>query len=131
MVALYWPVAAVLAACAQGLLLPTFRNRVPPDTREARQISFSLHTLLLLAYLLPVLLAPATWWVALLSRAVLFDAGANLASGERLFYVGKTAFLDRALNWLALRLHLPPDRLRALASVAVLLLAAGWHWLRY
>jgi hypothetical protein len=107
---LYWPAAVLLMALGQGLLLPAIR-RTPPGP-EAKRQSFALHIVLTAAYFLPLVLAPGTWLEAVLSRLLLFDPAINLASGVKVFAVGKTAVTDQALRWLAARLSWPPEQLR-------------------
>jgi hypothetical protein len=112
---LYWLAAVLLMAASQGLLLPAIR-RTPPGA-EARRQAFALHVLLTVLYFLPVVLAPATWVVALLARLLLFDLVLNLAAGEPAFAVGQTAATDRALQWLTARVGWPASRVRAVLWV--------------
>jgi len=126
---LYWPAAVLLMAWGQGLLMPAIR-RTPPGAEAGRQ-AFALHWLLTTAYFLPLGLAPHTWPAAVLARVLLFDPVLNLAAGDRPFAVGRTAASDRALQWVALRVGWPADRVRLvvwLLSVvaACYLLIVNW-----
>jgi len=122
---LYWPAAAALMAWAQGLLMPAIR-RTPPGG-EARRQAFALHWLLTGAYFLPLVLAPSLLGggVALAARLLLFDPALNLAAGDRPFAVGQTAASDRALQWVALRVGWPAERVRVVAWV-VCVAGSGW-----
>lgn len=117
----YWPVAVLLMAAGQGLLLPAIRRTVPGP--EAKRQSFALHYLLVGAYFLPLVLAPTTWLVAILSRLLLFDPVLNLADVQPAFAVGNTALTDRALRWVAARLSWPAERVRLVVWLVSLLLA--------
>jgi hypothetical protein len=123
----YWPVAVVLLGLAQGLLMPAIRRTPPGD--EAKRQDLALHWLLTGCYFLALLLAPATWLVALLSRLVFFDPALNLGAGDAVFAVGSTARFDKALRWLAGCLSWPAERVRLVlwllsVVVACLLLIA-------
>jgi hypothetical protein len=126
---LYWPLAVALMAIGQGLVMPAIR-RTPPGPEASRQ-AFGLHYLLTLAYFLPVALAPHTWPLALLARLLLFDPLLNLAAGEPLFDVGKTALSDRAFQWLAARIGWPAEHVRFAVWMVCLGLAAGGLLLLY
>ena len=125
---LYWPVAVVLMAAGQGLLLPAIR-RTPPGS-EARRQGLALHYVLVGSYYLALVLAPATWVAAVGARLLLFDLTLNLASGEEPFRVGSTALADRGLQWVAGRLGVRADRVR-LGGWVLCLVSAAWALVRY
>ena len=117
---LYWPAAVLLMAWAQGWLMPAIR-RTPPGA-EARRQDKALHWLLTLLYLLPLVIvlryAPhlitSHGIMAGSSRLLLFDPVLNRAAGDKVFAVGQTAASDRAVRWLAHKLNMQPEHLRAL-----------------
>ena len=117
---LYWPAAVLLMAWTQGLLMPAIR-RTPPGA-EARRQAVALHWLLTALYFLPLVLVLcyvphliiSHGIIAGLSRLLLFDPVLNLAAGDKVFAVGQTAASDRAIRWLAQRLNMQPEHLRAL-----------------
>jgi hypothetical protein len=121
---LYWLLAVVLMAWAQGWLMPAIR-RTPPGP-EAKRQAIALHYVLFALYLLPIALVPATWLAAVLSRLLLFDPVLNLAAGYPPFAVGQTAASDRALQWLAQHLNIEPAHLRLLLWLFCVVLAVCW-----
>jgi|GEM_PF-2774467 len=121
---LYWLPAVLLMATGQGLLLPAIRRTEPGA--EAKRQAFALHWLLTAAYYAPLALAPRTWSAAVLARVLLFDPVLNLAAGDHAFAVGQTAASDRALQWVALRVGWPAERVRVVVWVACV---AGGGWL--
>jgi hypothetical protein len=126
---LYWPLAVVLLAWAQGWLMPAIR-RTPPGA-EARRQDKALHWLLTLLYFLPLVFV--LWYashdsithgiIAAVSRLLLFDPVLNKAAGDKVFAVGQTAASDRGICWLAQRLGMEPEHLRALLWGLSLVLA--------
>jgi hypothetical protein len=121
---LFWPIAVGLMALGQGLLLPAIR-RTPPGS-EARRQALALHYVLVASYYLPLALVPATWLAALGSRLLFFDLVLNVASEKPAFYVGQTAAMDKALQWLATRLNWPAERVRGGLWLLALGLAVAW-----
>lgn len=127
----YWPAAVLLMAWAQGLLMPAIR--LTPPGAEAKRQAFALHGLLTAAYFLPLVgvlcLAPhhsiTHGIIAVLARLLLFDPVLNLAAGDKAFAVGRTAASDRALQWLALRVGWPAERVRVVVWVVSLLAACS------
>jgi hypothetical protein len=126
---LSWPLAVVLLAWAQGWLMPAIR-RTPPGA-EARRQDKALHWLLTAAYFLPLVVV--LWYaphnsithgiIAGLARLLLFDPVLNRAAGDKVFAVGQTAASDRAIRWLAQKLGMQAEHLRALLWGLCLVLA--------
>lgn len=123
----FWLTFCLVLAYAQGRLLPTLRAE-PPASPAAKRNNAALHGWLTAAYLLPLALAPASWPVALLARLLVFDPAVNAGAGAPLFQVGQTAAFDRALQWLAARLHWPAPRLRLALWLAAVPAAAGFYY---
>lgn len=116
-----------------GLLIPTLRRT--GNAAMAKVHDCALHRVGLAAWFLPVALEPS--WLGLLIafsvRFALFDVVANIAAGDPVFHVGKTAKTDKALQWVGAKLRLPVEVLAAvlkLAGIAFLLAVLwinNWH----
>ena len=118
---LFWPLLAVLTAFVQAVLMPAIKRTMPGS--EAKRQAFALHIVGTAVYLVPLLLAPAGWVVALLARALFFDPVLQLTQGLPVFGVGYTAASDRLLRWAA---PAHPERARAGIWAATVLAAAAW-----
>jgi hypothetical protein len=128
---LYWLLAVVLMAWAQGWLMPAIR-RTPPGP-EAKRQDVALHILLTAVYVLPLFLLlvldlpgklVATHALTMAgARLLFFDPVLNLAAGYPPFAVGQTAASDRALQWLAQHLNMEPAHLRLLLWLFCVVLA--------
>jgi hypothetical protein len=124
---LYWPLAVMVLARAQGLVLPAIR-RTPPGA-EAEQQDVALHYLLTIFYFGALVFVPSTWLIALLSRLLLFDPVLNKSAGVAAFAVGQTALTDRAIRWAADKLSMEPEHLRCILWVVCLVIAATGYWI--
>lgn len=121
---LIWLATAGCCAIGQGLLLPAIRRT--PSGDEASRQARALHFWLLLAYALPVLLAPASWPAMLLARALAFDPVISVTQGLPLLNVGTTAKTDRLIRWIAHVVHLSPEWVSGLLRLVVAGLAIAW-----
>jgi len=86
-------------ATMHGLLIPTLRR--PCNAALAKVHDCALHRVGVAAWLVPLAFAPS-WmalFIALTVRFAFFDIVLNLAAGDKVFYVGRTAKTDQALPW--------------------------------
>lgn len=146
MVILFLSLYTLLSAGQQGILTWLLRAYVPP-TRQglvngALHLGGGLLYGLLLAGVLALGPAPTLGGAArllaqaALVRALFFDLTLNLVRAQLdrragqppgdPWAVGTSAATDRALGWLAARLHLTPARLRLLLWLATALGALAW-----
>jgi hypothetical protein len=140
MSALLFSLYTILSGAQQGIITWLFREYVPSSRKD--WVHAALHYGGVLIYLLLVVWAcyVGSWHQlayllteAALARALLFDPSLNLSQSwvnhregrlaEPLFKVGTIAFLDLWVRWLAAKLNMQPEHLRAGLWVVCLLVA--------
>jgi hypothetical protein len=140
MSALLFSLYTILSGAQQGIITWLFREYVPSSRKD--WVHAALHYGGVLIYLVLVGWAYyAAGWQGLvvllveaaLARALLFDPSLNLSQSwvnhregrpaEPLFKVGTIAFLDLRVRWLAAKLNMQPEHVRAGLWVVCLLVA--------